>query len=91
MPFWDWARKDVTIFPKDALNNETRVPGPSSTASVNPEYNPLFQSPFQDGVPEDISFVSGTARYFPYDAKVYLNPYSRCISYYLFSRYTKYF
>jgi hypothetical protein len=57
MPYWDWARKDVTIFPEEALNNTTDFTGPPSTASVHPKYNPLFQAPFQDKVPKEITSV----------------------------------
>jgi len=64
MPYWDWARKDVTIFPEEALNNTTDFTGPPSTASVHPKYNPLFQAPFQDKVPKEItSGYKTTVRY----------------------------
>jgi hypothetical protein len=56
MPYWDWARKDVAIFPEDALtNNKNSFRGPPSSASVDAQYNPLFQAPFQDGTPKNIT------------------------------------
>ncbi|OCL03657.1 Di-copper centre-containing protein, partial [Glonium stellatum] len=55
MPYWDWARKDVPIFPREALNNENSTNGPPSSASIHAKYNPLFQAPFQSSVPPGIA------------------------------------
>lgn len=55
MPYWDWARKDVPIFPQEALNNTNSSSGPTSSASVHAKYNPLFQAPFQSGTPANIT------------------------------------
>lgn len=54
MPYWDWARNNVSIFPEEALSNEISFSGPPSGNSVHPKYNPLFQAPFHKDVPKDI-------------------------------------
>jgi len=55
MPYWDWARLDTQIVPKEALNEDFRVKGPPSSASRKEDYNPLFQSPFANNTSEEIS------------------------------------
>ena len=72
MPYWDWARKGVSIFPEVALHN---IVASKASQSKGIAYNPLFQAPFPDGAPPEVTKVNQldkqyktTVRY-PYDPK----------------------
>jgi hypothetical protein len=71
MPYWDWARRDVSPFPKAALNS-TAYPnnkdffkspnfkGPQMTPDpkVKDDYNPLFTFPFPKDTIKELKTVS---------------------------------
>lgn len=65
MPYWDWARKNVSIFPEEALSNEISFSGPPSRNSVHPKYNPLFQAPFHEGACAKITLGYATTIRYP--------------------------
>ena len=57
IPYWDWARKDTQIVPKEVLDPKYPVGGPLSSKSISApggKYNPLYAYPFPEGTPSEI-------------------------------------
>ena len=65
IPFWDWARKDTQIIPRQTLDPNLVVKGPPSSNASKGDYNPLYAFPFSQGTDPKITVRSSFSFNFP--------------------------